>query len=146
MTCASVHRARGRGALSLLVVALVLLGLAGTASARPATKSVRYHGFALSVPRSWKVVDLGSHPETCVRFDRHVVYLGHPGSQQSCPAHTVGRTGAILVQPATAPVRRAMASSAAAASAARVPHLEGSASTFVEPRAGVLVTATWSRD
>ena len=143
MTCASAHRIRGLG---LLVVAVLLFGLAGTASARPATKSVRYHGYALSVPRSWKVVDLSRHPETCVRFDRHAVYLGHPGSQQSCPAHTVGRTGAILVQPATANVRRAIASSAAAASAAGVPHLEGSTSTFVAPRAGVLVTATWARD
>ncbi len=123
-----------------------MFGLAGTASASPATKSVRYHGYALSVPRSWTVVDLTRHPETCVRFDRHAVYLGHPGSQQSCPAHTVGRTGAILVQPATAHVRRAMARSAAAIVTSGVPHLEGATSTFVARKAGVLVTATWARD
>jgi glycoside hydrolase-like protein len=143
MTCASAHRIRRVG---LLVVVVLLVGLASTASARPATKPVRYHGYALSVPRSWTVVDLSRHPETCVRFDRHAVYLGQPGSQQSCPAHTVGRTGAILVAPATAGVRRAMASSAGITAATGVPHLDGSASTFVARRAGVLVTATWARD
>jgi hypothetical protein len=135
-----------RAALSLLVVAVALFAAGGTASAHPATKSVRYHGYALNVPRSWRVIDLTRHPSTCVRFDRHAVYLGHPGSEQACPAHAVGRTDAILVQPATVGARRALASSAGATAATGVPHLEGSTSTFVAPGAGVLVTATWGHD
>jgi hypothetical protein len=156
--CLLVHRTRGlrvhrtRG-LGLLVVAVSLFGWAGVASARRsiAPRVVRYHGYVLRVPRSWKVFDLRKAPRTCVRFDRHAVYLGRPGSQQSCPAHAIGRTEAILVSPATATVRRAIAHTAAGkhsaqgASAAGVPHVEGSATTFVARNAGVLVTATWSR-
>src|SRR6202000_78897 len=39
---------------------------------------------------------------TCVRFDKHTVYLGTPGATQDCPANLVGRTEALLVQPSTA--------------------------------------------
>jgi Domain of unknown function (DUF1906) len=141
MLNASAHRIRGLG---LLVIAVSLFGVAGVASAQPtASRSVRYHGYAITVPRSWKVFDLRKDREACVRFNRHALYVGRPGSQRACPAHAIGRTEAILVQPATANVRRAIASSSRAASAARVAHLEGSASTFLERRAGVLVTATW---
>ncbi|MFF6997145.1 glycoside hydrolase domain-containing protein [Streptomyces sp. NPDC008313] len=47
------------------------------------------------------MVDLAQHPETCVRFDRHAVYLGTPGDRQNCPAQVRGRTEALLIQPAT---------------------------------------------
>jgi Domain of unknown function (DUF1906) len=144
MVNTSAHRVRGLG---LLVVAISLLCCAASASARRsnALKAVRYHHYVLRVPRSWKVVDLRRDPEACVRFDRHAVYLGRPGSQQSCPAHAIGRTEAILIQPATAHGQRAIARSAAAASGTRFPRLEGSAATFAQRPAGVVVTATWSR-
>ncbi len=144
MVNASAQRIRGIG---LLAIAFSLLVCAGVASARPPalTKTIRYHGYAVSVPRSWKVFDLRNAPRVCVRFDRHAVYLGRPGSRQLCPAHAVGRTEAILIQPATAGVRRAIAHTATASSTAGVPHVEGSATTFVAPHAKVLVTATWSR-
>ncbi len=143
MVHASAHRIRGIG---LLVLAFSLLTCVGVASARrPAPrKIVRYHGYAVSVPRSWKVFDLRENPRVCVRFDRHAVYLGRPGSQQLCPAHAVGRTEAILIQPAAVAARRAIAHSAAASTAAP-PRAEGSATTFLAKRAAVLVTATWSR-
>jgi len=51
------------------------------------------------VPRSWPVYDLGRDPSTCVRFDRHAVYLGSPGANQACPAHLIGRTETIALQP-----------------------------------------------
>jgi Domain of unknown function (DUF1906) len=145
MVNASAYRICGSG---LLAIACSLLVCAGVASARPRgpTKTIRYHGYAVSVPRSWKVFDLRNEPRVCVRFDRHAVYLGRPGSQQLCPAHAVGRTEAILIQPATAGVRRSVARSAIARSAASVPHVEGSATTFLARRGAVLVTATWSRD
>jgi uncharacterized protein YraI len=64
-----------------------------------ATKTVRYAGASFRVPASWPVYDLASNPSTCVRFDRHAVYLGTPGVNQNCPARAVGRTEALLVQP-----------------------------------------------
>ena len=81
----------------------------------------------------------------CVRFDRHAVYLGAPTAQERCPAHAVGRTEAILLQPANATIRRAL----------RVrrrrppprPRREGRGERrFSRGRAGVVVTATWSHD
>ncbi|QNS07948.1 choice-of-anchor P family protein [Streptomyces xanthii] len=66
----------------------------------PATDQVTYQGRTFTVPESWDVIDLDRHPDTCVRFDRHAVYLGTPGARQDCPAKALGRTEAMLVQPA----------------------------------------------
>jgi hypothetical protein len=102
------------------------------ALARPASlRTVRYHGLTVRVPRSWPVIDLSRDPRACVRFDRHALYLGTPGAEENCPAHAVGRTEAILLEP-----RSAFALGVAP---------PGDASTFVIPAAGVRVTATWSR-
>lgn len=95
---------RFRGALA----AAVLLGLgtggtAAAASAAPAGKqTVTYQGYTFTVPASWPVIDLGKQSDTCVRYDRHAVYLGKPGPAQNCPAHLFGRTEALLIQPGSA--------------------------------------------
>ena len=68
------------------------------AKAEP-TQLVSYHGYQAQVPASWPVYDLSKDPTRCVRFDQHAVYLGTPGADQRCPAHLVGRTEALLVQP-----------------------------------------------
>lgn len=65
-----------------------------------AVKQVGYRGYVFTVPTSWSVVDLTGAPHACVRFDRHVLYLGRPGADQDCPGNVVGRTEALLVQPA----------------------------------------------
>ncbi|MEV5507223.1 glycoside hydrolase domain-containing protein [Streptomyces orinoci] len=76
------------------------LQLAPEASAATATSAVSYHGLNLRIPSGWKAVDLAKHPETCVRFDQHTVYLGHPGADQKCPAHITGdRTDSLIVEP-----------------------------------------------
>ena len=63
-------------------------------------KTVSYLGRDFPVPYSWQVIDLTAYPATCVRFDMHAVYLGHPGADQNCPARGVGRrTGALLIEP-----------------------------------------------
>jgi Rv2525c-like, glycoside hydrolase-like domain len=74
------------------------------AGSRPAagTRPVRYLGYQFQVPASWPVTGLAGHPGTCVRFDRHVIYLGSPGGNQSCPVSLIGATEAVLVQPAAA--------------------------------------------
>src|SRR5205085_1910731 len=63
----------------------------------------RDRGSCLSVPPTWPVFDLWAHPGTCVRFNRHAVYLGRPGADQQCPAQAAGRTEAILVEPLSPP-------------------------------------------
>src|SRR6266699_3800606 len=67
-----------------------------TAAAGP-TKTVRFGGYLIDVPAGWPVYRLAARPHQCVRYDRHAVYLGKPGSDQRCPAHLVGRTEAITI-------------------------------------------------
>ncbi|WP_051696695.1 DUF1906 domain-containing protein, partial [Streptomyces sp. NRRL S-244] len=94
----------GRG-LAVLTAATALLGGAlGTAQAASRSDAgstvVDYLGRHFSVPRGWDVVDLAKDPTTCVRFDRHAVYLGAPGAQQNCPPRLIGRTEALVLEPA----------------------------------------------
>src|SRR5437879_3372546 len=78
-------------------------GTASPGTASPGTgRQVSYRGYHFQVPAGWPVVDLHSHPATCVRFDRHAFYLGDPGANPSCPSGLVGATEAVLIQPAGA--------------------------------------------
>ena len=61
-----------------------------------------YRGYKFKVPGNWRVVDLSAGNQTCVRFDRHVLYLGRPASNESCPSLLVGTTEAVLAQPGPA--------------------------------------------
>jgi hypothetical protein len=132
----------GSGAASAQTRAGNTTGAAASVpSHRPATKVVRYHGYRLVVPASWPVYDLASNPTTCVRFNRHAVYLGQPGARQQCPAHAAGRTEAILVAPLAA--RGAGARGTAGPALAPV---QGSSAELAIPSSGVQVTATWRGD
>lgn len=134
-------RARGQRVRQVVALApvLALLGaaLAPAASAGSSWRTITYRGYSVSVPRSWPVYDLDRDPAVCVRFNRHAVYLGAPGSGQSCPAHAAGRSEAILLEPVGASTARA------GGPAAAVP--EGSATSFVSATGSVRVVATWSR-
>ena len=72
---------------------------AGT-GARTGTKQVSYHGYRFDVPRGWQVINLAHQPHSCVRFDRHIVYLGVSGTNQHCPSWLIGTTEALQVAPA----------------------------------------------
>ncbi len=90
--------------LSALVVAIVVATAAPAAApaATPpdsANQVVSAFGYSVQVPADWPVVDLTAAPQTCVRFDRNAVYLGHPGTDQSCPPQIVGSTDALLIEP-----------------------------------------------
>ena len=87
-----------RAAIAAALGCALGVGVAA-ASADPAVKQVRFGGQQVEVPASWPVYDLAEDPSTCVRFDRHAVYLGHPSAEQRCPAHSVGRSEAILIEP-----------------------------------------------
>ena len=50
-------------------------------------------------PADWPIYDLEADPSTCVRFDVHAVYLGHPGADMRCPASVSGHAASVLVEP-----------------------------------------------
>ena len=64
-----------------------------------AVQTVRYGSVEFTVPADWPVYDLGADPTTCVRFDVHAVYVGHPGPDMECPATINGHAASILVEP-----------------------------------------------
>ncbi|WP_433169392.1 glycoside hydrolase domain-containing protein [Kribbella sp. CA-247076] len=95
------------GAVALgLAVALVAGLVAVVTTGRPAvageTKTVSYRGYEVKVPASWPIVDLAASPTTCVRLDRPSVYLGRSTAQADCPAHLVGRSEGLVLEPLTA--------------------------------------------
>ncbi|WP_369148585.1 glycoside hydrolase domain-containing protein [Streptomyces sp. R44] len=121
----------------------------GSASAAPppgaGRQAVSYHGYRIEVPADWQVVDLAENPQACLRFDRPAVYLGEPAEQSDCPAHLVGRTAGVVVEPLTA-----RSAGQATAATARTPRGKATAPTAVSSNdtiqiavedAGVLVTA-----
>ncbi len=127
-------RIRGPVALALVLAgaasglfAFTAVALGGSTAG---LRSVRYRGLVLKVPRSWPVFNLSRNPSTCVRFDRHAVYLGTPGIDENCPAHALGRTEAILLSPLGTDPGLPM---------------EGNVTSYPARAARVQVTATWWR-
>ena len=47
------------------------------------------------------MIDLAQQRRACVRFDRHVVYLGTPARNEACPGLIIGTTEAMLITPAS---------------------------------------------
>ena len=89
------------GSVAIPALAAVPAATSGpAATARPAMKTVTYAGYAFQVPAGWPVYRLDEHPQTCVRYDVHAVYLGTPGANMDCPAGIVGRTQAVSFIPA----------------------------------------------
>lgn len=70
-----------------------------SAKAGSAMKTVAYAGYEFQVPASWPVYRLDQHPQTCVRYDVHAVYLGTPGPDMRCTAGLVGRTQTVSLIP-----------------------------------------------
>lgn len=141
-------RAEGRRWLVATGPLLASLCLAAGASARQSEqllRTVTYHGYSVTVPRSWPVYNLARQPHTCVRFNRHAVYLGIPGGAQSCPARAAGRTEAILIEPVRPEAAGARTARAGSGPSALAP-IGGSATTFLVSSANVAVTATWLHD
>jgi hypothetical protein len=115
-------------------------------------RTVTYQGVQFDVPADWPVHDLAADPTTCVRFDVHAVYLGHPGADMVCPSGIVGRADAVLVEPSDGSTSTADAASAADASTTTAGGLQvqlapdGAASSEIAadvPSAGVSVTLTY---
>ncbi|MEO6857077.1 MAG: DUF1906 domain-containing protein [Solirubrobacteraceae bacterium] len=131
------------GPLGLALV--ILIGALGSsASAAAAMKTVRYRGYSVRVPASWPVYRLSDNAQTCVRFNRHAVYLGTPSAAQRCPAHAAGRTEAILVAP-SATIHHGGFQTQAASAPALVTGATGRETRLTDAAHGVTVTATWNR-
>ncbi|WP_238334776.1 DUF1906 domain-containing protein [Kribbella amoyensis] len=64
-------------------------------------QTVSYRGYQVTVPADWPVVDLAKDPTACVRYDRPAVYLGTSTAQADCPAHLVGRSRGLVLEPLT---------------------------------------------
>lgn len=82
--------------------AWLIAGLLAALIAGPAVRAdsgIDYQGLHIPVPAGWKVYRLGPGSTECLRYDRHAIYLGPAGRNQLCPAHAVGRTEAIHVEP-----------------------------------------------
>ncbi|HEY9475943.1 MAG TPA: glycoside hydrolase domain-containing protein, partial [Mycobacteriales bacterium] len=138
-----------------LAVALVASAVPALLEAAPANatpiQQVTFHGYRITVPATWPVIDLAKNPATCVRFDQHAVYLGHPGPATSCPTHLVGRTEALLLelldQSSQPRVTADTVHPAPEGVAISVPPRSASQEvTVAADRAGVLVTASWGTD
>jgi hypothetical protein len=124
-------------AVLLCLAALAAVSLPAVAGAR----TVSYRGYAVKVPAGWPVFRLTARSHTCVRFDRHAVYLGTPSTSQRCPTDPLGRTEAILVSP--------LQPGSPAADAGLLPTTASagrSAARIVDASDHVAVTATWGRD
>ncbi|MFF0268150.1 glycoside hydrolase domain-containing protein [Kribbella sp. NPDC004536] len=88
------------GGLTLALALVAGVTAAGSAAAGD-TKTVSYRGYQVTVPSSWPVVDLAADPTACVRLDQPAVYLGRSTAQADCPAHLVGRSSGLILEPLT---------------------------------------------
>ncbi|MEU4194245.1 DUF1906 domain-containing protein [Kribbella sp. NPDC026611] len=130
-----------------LALALVAGVTAAGAAAAGETKTVSYRGYEVTVPASWPVVDLAKDPTACVRLDRAAVYLGRSTSQANCPAHLVGRSSGLLLEPLTSAqqstdglLRRAVTDAGVLATAYYAPGAQTAASDLLAT--GRVVTKT----
>jgi hypothetical protein len=74
---------------------------AGTQAVNGLFQQVTYRGYTFQVLSNWRVVRLALAPQTCVRFDENVLYLGLPSSNENCPSLVAGTsTEAVLIEPA----------------------------------------------
>src|SRR5580693_2119268 len=84
-----------------VIVDTSLTGTAGIPMTRPvagpATKTVQFKGYQISVPTGWPVYWLNKDPQQCVRYDVNAVYVGTPGANQQCPPGLVGRTQTVSI-------------------------------------------------
>ncbi|GAA0388595.1 glycoside hydrolase domain-containing protein [Streptomyces luteireticuli] len=156
MRTVRMRRTNGTAFSAAAAAALMVLAASGTAMARavpsdagrPGTTPVTYRGLTLDVPSGWPVVDLEKSPDTCVRLDRHTVYLGHPGPEQSCPSHLVAdKTDALILEPITGAGGQDVSHALRVPTGAPVPHelpvtYDHETKVAVEG-AGVMVTASY---
>jgi hypothetical protein len=150
LTLAATLTIAGTG-VGVAAGAVATTGTATAASTPAATRSLSYQGLRLQVPAGWPVVDLTAAPRTCVRFDVHAVYLGHPGADQQCPQAARGLVDALLLEPLDAASARttpqpSVRVPAGGAVPAAVPATTGHVTTLALTDAGVMLTVAYAPD
>lgn len=122
------------GGLALALALVAGVTVAGAAAADE-TKTVSYRGYQVTVPANWPVIDLATDPTACVRLDQPAVYLGRGSAQSDCPAHIVGRSSGLILEPLTTAepssdglLRRAITDAGVLATAYYAPGAEPAAS------------------
>lgn len=122
------------GGLALALALVAGVTVAGAAAADE-TKTVSYRGYQVTVPANWPVIDLATDPTACVRLDQPAVYLGRSSAQSDCPAHMVGRSSGLILEPLTTAepssdglLRRAITDAGVLATAYYAPGAEPAAS------------------
>lgn len=121
------------------------------AAAPQGWSTVHYGGISLSVPSSWPVYDLNAHPERCVLFNIHAVYLGQQGTNAQCPVHAFGKTEALQLEPLETASLAALRSASSTTTVAGVPAKVNSSSsvdhTFVVvlKQVGVVIHLSYNR-
>lgn len=114
---------------------------AAPASVQQETQHVTYRGYDVTVPASWRVVNLDENPSACIIFDASTVYVGRAGDQQDCPAHAVGGAPSLWIQPLDAGTPTAGARTLErGAAVATQPDADGESQVVVR-EAGVLATS-----
>lgn len=86
-------------AAASLVVGTVVGARPASAASETGWRSLSYGTEHLKVPSRWPVFDLERAPATCVRFNRHAVYLGAASQAGGCPAHAMGVAAALELSP-----------------------------------------------
>lgn len=82
----------GSMALSGLLAGALAPAPAAYAAEKPAGpdgRDVSYQGLTVTIPDNWRVVDFTRTPDACLRLDVPTLYLGHAGTQESCPSKAV---------------------------------------------------------
>jgi hypothetical protein len=92
-------------AIAAFVALVPAAGAAGSGGVPAGWRSVSYGGASLAVPSAWAVHDLASEPGQCARADMQALYLGHQATAAACPAHLLGRTDAVHLEPLDAAVQ-----------------------------------------
>ncbi|AXK34875.1 DUF1906 domain-containing protein [Streptomyces armeniacus] len=105
------------------------------------TRQVSHRGYDVTVPASWRVVDLAERPSACILFDTPTVYVGPAGSQQDCPAHAVGGAPSVWIRALDGTEPPAGARVLGKGAAASVAPDEDGESHVVVRGAGVLVSS-----
>jgi hypothetical protein len=136
--------------VSAALVATLAMAASAPAATESGSRAISYRGVTVRVPAGWPVFHLGHDSTVCVRFNRHAVYLGTPGVDQHCPVQAIGRTEAILIEPATPSAVEVAADARSGAltptSTALAGPRVGSMARIVERAHGVVITASWNRD
>lgn len=113
--------------------------------------TVRYAGVSLAVPASWPVYDLSTHAARCALFSTHAVYLGQQGTNAQCPAHALGQSEALQIEPlATASsviAREATTTTTVAGVAAKINASSSVSHSFVVvlSQAGVVIHLSYGK-